>query len=381
MNDLSSPPIDVDSQINAAKILIIKIKNSSISLNEKAECFYRIWEIAGRNDLLKFSLCESSLGLLPLCKDFLTYETDPVCINNVINLLWYLSRENSVKPLLCSKELRLLPILMNYLLSNYNNYRNLHKCLSNCGMNPDTHDYLLSEEIGFVEFCKKQYFLDSSNTLIFQSLFCLMNKLDNSKVHYLVKYNIHILMLLRLLPAGSNPSTWIDRHSGIEYWCLNFLTLFSTLENGSIALLTDYPNGIENFPFSFFYSLCTTSTRMESVKGMIILTNTLHSYFLASSSSSVPISSTKARPLNLVLALHPVFSLFYQSMAKTALDDSFLLSASCGFGYGVLKLSSSILEHHSSANFFMTYFFHFLTSEALIIKLYPLETLKVNFKW
>jgi hypothetical protein len=347
MNESSLSQLDIASQINDAFNLITKIKNPITSLSEKAFCFHRIWEIAAKNDVYKFPLCHSSLGLLPLCKDVLTNETDPVCINSVINVLWYLSRENSVKPLLCSKELKLLPILLSFLTSNYTTYFNIHKCLSNCGMNSDTHEYLLNEELGYILFLKQQHFHDPSNTLIFQSLFCLMNKLDNSEVHYLLKYNIHIMMLLRLLSSGSDPVRWVDRHSGIEYWCLNFLTLFSTLENGSLALLKDYPNGKENFPFSFFYSLCLNSNRMESVKGLIILTNTLFYSFM--SSLSVPLLTVKHVRLDLVLALLNVFSLFHRVMAKTAVEDSFLLSASTGFGYGVVKLRNfSVTLFHLS---------------------------------
>jgi hypothetical protein len=349
MQEELSLMVDTNPKIKTAQNLIEKIKSTPVTLEEKGNCLFRIWKIA-ENDRLKFPLCHPSLGLLPLCKHLLITETDPTCIDNVLNILWFLSRDFAVKPLICSRDLGLLPVLVRYLSSDYPRYRNIHKCLSNCSQRSSCHDYLLNEEIGYIAFCKRQYFLSSDNCLILQSIFCLVNELDNSTIHHLLNYNFHIIILLKLLPSGGDPSRWVDRHTGAEYWCLNFLTSLSTIENGSLALLNDYPNGNEYFPFSFFYDIMNNSTRMESVKAMIIISNLI--YYKASSGSLL--SPAHQLPViespKLWEQFHCpqcVFSLFFSAMATTALYGSSELDSSTGFGYGILKLRdfSSALFH------------------------------------
>jgi hypothetical protein len=316
---------------------------SGKTMGEKLMAYEGLIGLANRDEY-KCTLCSSKYQLLPMIRCIFECESDSSLIQRAIVVVWYLSRNFEAKVCICDPELGLLPLLLHRLSSNYPGNINLHNCICNCSMTDKVHGYLFTKQFHYLELCKKEFLRDRRNNLAVQSFFCAANRLHNENVFYFVEYNIPDFLLRILLNSSSRPEQWPDRFRGIHYWCLNFLMVFSCLENGRKALiqLPTIRDGI------FFFRELIYSNKSERYKALLILANLLLELSQENSTADkntfcfqldLPVLS-----LNLV-QLYPVaFDGLMRALVSTIffgqqqLYESYFLSDASGFAYAILKL-------------------------------------------
>jgi hypothetical protein len=234
----------------------------------------RIWEFSEKEDY-KIPLCAEQYQLLPFIKKYLENEVDVECIYTATGILWYLSRNPVAKRKICDPQLNLLPILFRIWTSDFETYRPILNCLSNCTMDSLMHPYLLSNEFHYISICKQRFHEDANDLLPIQTMYCISLNIEEENAHYLLQSGIPQMILQLQMKSPPNPTAWQNPYNGIEYWCLNFITCFCCLQKGREMILEHFSNISD---ILLYFDQLLLSTDVEQFKGLMILANLLAEY-------------------------------------------------------------------------------------------------------
>lgn len=290
--------------------------------------FRALWNLAEREEY-KLPLTNPKYGLIPFVIELIGVETGST-LRNMLGMLWYLSRAIPNREYFGRKEVGLVTILMAF-NTNDHIYKNFSFLIFvNICLHPATHDYLLSDEVGFLAYYR-QRLVDQPNDLAPYRLFGnLMNVVQDSHIDQVLKFRIHGVLMGRLLSAGPNPSLWEGNGGGIEYWCVNAILGISSVRKGVQALkelrVAEYLHAVIQLAVE----------KIDAVKACCILANLYGSEDMDSGDEQ---SSRKI----CLLERYPSFA--------TSLVDIFTATLSCnkgeeakrlraeGYTFGIITLS------------------------------------------
>lgn len=250
----------VNNLLNLLKI--IQTKEDDFS---RVEALRRMWNYANYDEY-KELIVHKDLNILTTLVHIIHEYSDnfPIC-SNALGILWFVSRSRKLP--LVDPKLGLVPTLVQYILTNSNKKEFALKILSNCNLDSNVHSILLNEETSSYLFaCRQELDRDEADRFIYQTYHCISTGMKEEEAYKLVKYNIHAIFINRLLKVGSDPTQWTNRGSGPEYYALNFLTNFSALKDGAIA--------INSLGESHYFQSMLTRGGIEMLKAAIILVNT-----------------------------------------------------------------------------------------------------------
>jgi hypothetical protein len=224
-------------------------------------------------------LASSEIGLLPFLTRLVeNHDTeDQVALANALGCIWYLARSVPNRELFGRKETGLVKALMSLNFSNHPQKNYSFLIFVNICLHPATHGYIFSEEIGMIRYYtdviqRSRLIGDDDNPLL--SAYRLFGNLtnvylENQYIDILVHFNLPGMMIHRLLSKGSDPTQWIGRQGGIEYWALNCLLGFSATTYGAMILSQ------QSYPFiPFLWNLLSVHS-LEAIKTSVILSNIL----------------------------------------------------------------------------------------------------------
>jgi hypothetical protein len=191
----------------------------------------------GKDDSSKLALCDPKLGLLEFLVSVLkNCQTDRQTMGSAMRCIARLSILNENSEIMSTRSLGLIPLLM-HLLENYGYLKqNIYITFGNCIVNKVTHDYLLSEEIGLLAYCRKDMLLNPDSIAPYKTFANAVGSMSNDHVYLFLKLRIQEIILNRLISEGNDPTSWNDRNTGVAYWSLNFIMRFSTLPDGLRAI-------------------------------------------------------------------------------------------------------------------------------------------------
>ncbi len=249
----------VNNLLNLLKI--IQTKEDDFS---RVEALRRMWNYANYEEY-KELIVHKDLNILTTLIHIIHEYSDnfPIC-SNALGIIWFVSRSQKLP--LVDPKLGLVPTLVQFILTNSNKKEFALKILSNCNLDSNVHSILLNEETSSYLFaCRQELDRDEADRFIYQTYHCISTGMKEEETSKLVKYNIHAILMNRLLKVGSDPTQWANRGSGPEYYSLNFLTNFSALKDGAIA--------IQSLGKSHYFESMLTRGGIEMLKAAIILVN------------------------------------------------------------------------------------------------------------
>lgn len=256
--------MNLSEKIAKAKEYIDIIQTSQNNVQKSSIYLQRIWNLLD-DDEVKVVLGQLSFGLLPVLVNIVQSE-EAILKGNALGCLWFLSRSNENKEILAEPELGLVPYLVRNLpLQNIIGEYSFN-VLINCSLQPETHSYLLSADVGYLEFCVNKI-RNTRETDPFVALANITSCIYQANLHQLVLLRVHELIFQKLFYFGVDISQWTGRSGGMVYWCLNFLVDF-----------TRFPEGVKyfdnQFPFlssSEFFLHLLACTEIESLKTLCII--------------------------------------------------------------------------------------------------------------
>jgi hypothetical protein len=248
----------------------LKIENIILDVQygnagDRIDGLEKLWTLSD-SDEMKEALTLPSFGLLKILKDILINDDVDVHMN-CIGCLWYLSRNTFNRKIFCSAEVDLLPLLMNFLRNDHPNKNMIRSLLLNCSLDKVNHLYLLQDSLGYIEYLRNELINQRTSPLPYRACCYLTMTIENSSLLTLQRYHIHELIMNYLVFCGSNPSEWIDRHNGPEYWALNFLVDLISLSEGLKA--------IQSLNKMTYFMDLMSCQEMEGLKATCIVANLL----------------------------------------------------------------------------------------------------------
>lgn len=160
-----------------------------------------LWDFA-RQDRNKIALMHPSLKLLPLFKKMLESSIPTEMRRNVLGCLWYLSRHHKNCAEIGSREYGFLPIFMRGLQQE--NDEVCFNILYNVAFDPQVHDYLLCEEIGFLRNLKDRHFSIIETEYLHLSVAVMTCSIQKHHIPQLIELGLPQLAYRTIAKGGPN---------------------------------------------------------------------------------------------------------------------------------------------------------------------------------
>jgi hypothetical protein len=203
--------------------------------------FEELYEFC-HNPKFKEAVCaREDLGLLSTLKDILQDSMDNEFICGWIFLCLANLTSDSVanRIAISSRELELLPILMN-ILRDANDETLIdyaETTMGNCSLTPDVHEFLLSSEVDWLSYLTELLKTRPDDTLTYWRFTNLISRMNDQHLSLILEKDIINPILRKLLSFGSNSSLMskIDK-DGILFRIYTFVANFSSIHSGRIYL-------------------------------------------------------------------------------------------------------------------------------------------------
>jgi hypothetical protein len=210
----------------------VRTAKSVIALQELAEIC--------NNEKFKEALCyHEEECLLLTFKEVLqqSQPEDSVC-GWICLALCRLVSDSSVNRLhICSKELALLPVLMNILKTAKERVliENIRNVMSTSSLNESTHEYLLSAEVGWLQYLAKTMYECPNDLMSYWRLNNFISRMRSDHLSHLIALNIPAFVLQKLASFGSDPSVWSKTDKdGLIFRIFVFIANFSSIAVGRV---------------------------------------------------------------------------------------------------------------------------------------------------
>jgi hypothetical protein len=258
--------------ISDAKRLLKAIQQSSgqsrlIAVQDLAK-------LCDRPEKLEILCLNEDLSLLVSLKQLLvTIDDDNNCLSWITSCINMLSvGDASCVAAITTKELALLPVLMNMLRSSSDEDMivRIEISVSNCSIFEDCHDYLLSSEIGWLDYIERRLKEKSSDKRSYWWFVKFVSNMSNENILVLINRKIPEIILQKMISYGSDEKKWSNEEGEVMNKALSFVMYFSKSTNGS-CYLNDYFSLHSQFT-SFFFDLLPSSYT-TTVRSMIIIAN------------------------------------------------------------------------------------------------------------
>jgi hypothetical protein len=303
----------------------------------------KLW-VLSESDEMKEALTLPDFGLLKILKDILI--NDDVDVHkNCIGCLWYLSRNTFNRTIFCSTEVDLLPLLMNFLRNDHPNKNMIRSLLLNCSLDKANHLYLLRDSLGYIEYLRNELINQPTSPLPYRACCYLTMTIENSSLLTLQRYHIHELIMNYLVFCGSNPSEWLDRHNGPEYWALNFLVDLISLSEGLKAIQSLNK-------MSYFMDLMSCQ-EMEGLKATCIVANLLDYHQEVTDDCSFSVCLHGQSLFTVYPHIFPLLmEVFEATIAAENIKKQSKILYIYGFAFGIItmRVISSTLKRLSYSN-------------------------------
>jgi hypothetical protein len=229
-------------------------------------------------------LCEKPENMLILClnedlslllsfKQLLETIKDDNCLFWIVACINKLSGGDiSCKVAITSKELALLPVFMRILRSSFDEkmIERIEITLSNCSIFEGCHDYLLSSEIGWLDYLEKRLKEKPNDEDSYWCFGSFISDMRNENILVFINRKLPELILQKMLSYGSDMKKWSADDGKVIRRIIACVLGFSKSVNGSRYLM-DFFNLHSHFNIFFFDLLPSAS--MVSVRAMIIVAN------------------------------------------------------------------------------------------------------------
>jgi hypothetical protein len=222
-------------------------------------------------------LClNEDLSLLSSLKQLLeTIKDDNACLDWIFLCInWLTSGDVSCKTAVCSKELGILPIIMKTLRSSSDEYTidTIEKAISNCSIFEGCHDYLLSSEIGWLDYLEKRLKEKPNDVNSFFMFRNFMKTMRNENVPVMINQNIPEIILQKFVTYGSNDGKWSKED--LDFLCeiSEYLVFLSKSLNGT-RYLKEYFIVFPQYSSFFFDLVSSSSSTTVGVVATITLAN------------------------------------------------------------------------------------------------------------
>jgi hypothetical protein len=221
-------------------------------------------------------LClNEDLSLLLSLKQLLeTVKDDDDCLCWIVGCINKLSTgDTSCVVAITSKELALLPVFMKILRSSSDEkmIERVEMTISNCSVFEGCHDYLLSPEIGWLDYLEKRLKEKPNDVRSYWWMKNFITNMRNENIFLLIDRKIPEDILQKTLSYGSDTKKWSKDDRKMVGNIIRFVMYFSKSMNGSRYLM-DFFNVHSQFN-TFFFDLLPSSGSMFSVFAMITVAN------------------------------------------------------------------------------------------------------------
>lgn len=219
------------------------------------------------NDDVKLALSDTTLGLIDRLVVLLRYNNDEYVTAWCVSVITRLSASVHHNKQYLTTEERGICTEFVRLITQENVKNNIYVFFANCVLNSVTIPYLLSERLGLVEAAKVELENNFNYKFVYTFFANAVTTMSNQYCAYFIRLGIHELIVNRLIQAGPNPVTWEDRNTGAIYRSMGFVTSFSTLPDGCLALKA------LNRKQYFLSFLEATANEKERMQAAIIMAN------------------------------------------------------------------------------------------------------------
>ena len=230
--------------------------------------YFNVFISLADKNAYKTALCNPKYGLLTLLRGLLL-QGNFMIVEKVTIILWFLSRGNYARELLCSPELGLIPILFEIYNSMPELGQNIRNFFGNCSMNRKCLHILCRGEGKLLDLYRRELAIPGTEEII-HLLSILTSYIDDEMCSVLHLYNIPEYVIQLFMNEGPNPATWGNT---VGYWSLNFLTCYSSNGKGRSILLS-LPSFSKLYIFLMNY-LKLNQDLGDTAKAFIILCNLL----------------------------------------------------------------------------------------------------------
>jgi hypothetical protein len=230
--------------------------------------------LCGKPENMEILCLNEDLSLLLSLKQLLeTIVDDDNCFFWIVGCVNKLSAGAiSSKVAISSRELALFSVFMKKLRSSFDEklIDRIESTISNCSVFEGCHEYLLSSEIGWLDYLGKRLKEKLNDVDTYWCFVTFVGNMRNENVLLLIDRKIPEVILQTMLSNGSDEMIWSKNDGEVMDNVIKFVMYFSQSTNGS-RYLNDFFNLHHQYN-SFLFELLP-STSMVSVRAMIIVAN------------------------------------------------------------------------------------------------------------
>jgi hypothetical protein len=256
---------------DASKLLNV-IQQSSDETRLKA--VQDLEELCDNPENMEILCLNEDLSLLSCFKQLLeTIKDDDDCLSWIVICINKLSSGDiSCRAAISSKELALLPIFMKILRSSSEEemIEWIRMTIANCSDFEGCHDYLLSSEIGWLDYLEKRLKEKPNDVNSYWWFANFITNMRNENILLLVNRKIPEIILQKMISYGSNEMRWSKGDGEVMDMVIKFVMYFSKSTNGSSYLMNFFD--LHHQHNSLLFELLPSSS-MVSVRAMIVVAN------------------------------------------------------------------------------------------------------------
>jgi hypothetical protein len=264
--------VESEHIISEAKKLLLTVQQSSgeTRLNAVKD----LWKLCEKPDSKDILSLNEDLSLLLSLKQLLeTIKDDDNCLSWIVLCISWLSvGDISSKAAISSKELALLPVFMKILRSSPDETMSewIEITISNCSDYEGCHDYLLSSEIGWLDYVETRLKEKPNHKKSYWRLVNFICNMRNENIPFLIDRKVPELVLQKMLCYGSDEMIWSNDDGEVMGNVIKFVMYFSKSMNGSRYLRSFF--NLHPHYTAFLFTVLPTSS-MASARTMIIVAN------------------------------------------------------------------------------------------------------------
>ena len=344
----SSPYSELsDREWNDLSQLICAIRmswNDLLPMTQQ-ECGRSLKKLMELSEQFRFKLpiVDASLRVLPLLKQIVEESLNLEMKNSALTCIWYLSRHHDIYAIIGSPSLAILPLCMTLLRYSDAAYKILRNCAFDCAVHP----FLLSNELGYLQFFKEEMVDFPLSVYPYHVFSAISSTLQEDCVHYFLQWRIPQIVYERLQQAGIDPRRWEGLEFGIEDHALTFLSCLSALPTGRKHLRSFEP-------FHFLYQVSLSKT-IEGNRCLVILVNLYGDDFFPCNPHSQQLISTTFEQRKFFQRITSYASIPDEEVILSHYVDWLLNSSDClfstelidaGYEYGSIMLRELIYFYY-----------------------------------